>query len=389
MSDFQQFGKWLIRAALKVCLIGAPLLLGNFLAASASKGTPSLNLLGLLINLAVLLFAGEIAAWFVQAFYGLQTRASARGFLLRQVFGQGSANPYLLAKEGTVDTKGNEVAQKIGGPVLLIIYNDSAVVLEQAGRLTRVVRGPASLELASFERVWDCLDLRPQRWSFPVSAMTRDGIPITYEADIQFQIGETDDDVFKAATSKWVKEASSSEPDRLRIWTKQVVIRFVEGALRTILSHYEMDQLIDSQYREEVRQELERRLIASVPQIGAKILNVTLGELKLKDKVVEQWIDAWKAERNREIRAELARGQSERAVALEKAKGEVREHILKQTLSTFQNMAHEDNQLPARSLILSCIGVIRQGVYSNQGLFFPSDVLQVLDTVEKRLKQSV
>ena len=201
MSDFQQFWKWLIRTVLKAGLIAAPLLLVTFLAVSASKGTFSFNPLGPLVGSAVLLFAEEIAAWFVQDFYGLQTRASARGFLLRPVFGQGSANPYLLVKEGAVDTKGNEVAQKIGGPVLLVIYNDSAVVLEQAGQLTRVVRGPASLELASFEKVWDSLDLRPQRWSFPVNAMTRDGIPITYEADIQFQIGETDDDVFKAAVS--------------------------------------------------------------------------------------------------------------------------------------------------------------------------------------------
>lgn len=380
MIDPQQIEKWSASAILKVCLIAGLLFLGVWV-----------NPFSFLINLIALLFAEEIAASFTQSLYGLRTRASARIFLLRQVFGQGLAGPYLLVKEGAVDKRGDEAVQKIGGPAVLIVYNDSAVVLEKAGQLTRVVRGPALVSLASFEKVWDCLDLRPQRWPFPVDAMTRDGIPITYEADIQFKIGDTEDDVFKAATSKWVKEAASSEPDRLRIWTKQVVIRFAEGALRTILAHYEMDQLINSTYREDVRQELEKRLVASVPQIGIKILNVTLGELKLKDKVVEQWIDVWKAERNRVIQAKRMKVQSEHIAALETAKGEVCKNILRQTLNTFKKMARENEQLPACSLVLSCIGVIRQGVCncSDQGLFFPTDTLQILDAVEKRIKQSV
>ena len=90
------------------------------------------------------------------------------------------------------------MVEKIGGPATLIVYANSAVVLEQAGRLTRIFRGPETLKLKPFERVWDVLDLRPQSWPFEVNARTKDGIPIKYEANVQFQLAEGDEAVFKS-----------------------------------------------------------------------------------------------------------------------------------------------------------------------------------------------
>lgn len=349
--------------------------------------------LPILMGMAPILAAVWAVWWtagrFMRSLYGLAKDKDGRGYLNTILMGQFSGGPYLVVKEGRVAT-GSEAVRKIGGPGALVIYNDSAVVLERAGILTQVIRGTATPpfplpppKLKPFEKVWDVIDLRPQRWVFKVSAITQDGIPITYAADIGFQIGDTNDDVFTAATCKWVREAWRTEPDRLMTWTKRVIIGDTEGALRSILARYTLDDLLDADRRDEVRNELKRSLTASVPKLGAKILHVELGDIEVEDKVIQQWTAAWQAERRREVARTLAEGTAAGRRIREQTRIAVRTSMLADTAKMFAEIAARGQRVSRGFIILSFIDMVKRTA-STRSFYLPDDIVKTLDMLEKR-----
>jgi regulator of protease activity HflC (stomatin/prohibitin superfamily) len=350
----------LTRAVLKfVLLVGLPLL---FIAAAAAvvqilQPDFAFDLWPFLGNTLLLMLPGSVAmagiflaaSWYLNALYGLGKVGEAISYLTLGMFGQISARPWMVVKAGQRAGNRGSTFDRIGGPGLLVIYNDSAVVTEQSGRLKRVLE-PGYHRLEQFESIWEIIDLRPQHWVYPVSALTRDGIPITCDADVTFKIDDreygvplqpTDDmphpftkeAVLKAATATWIRE--EKREDQVMKWTGRVVISNTEGALRGILAQYRLDQLItpdepsgDNTIRKEIRNQLEEALMGSAPKVGARMLNVDIGKIDIKvdlpeegeeaaeeltDQVLRQWIETWQAELSRFDLVEQAGGEAELA----------------------------------------------------------------------------
>jgi regulator of protease activity HflC (stomatin/prohibitin superfamily) len=304
-----------------------------------------LSLPGLIAMVAIPLAAG----WYLNTLYGLGRITKAIGYLMLSIFGPIGAKPWMVVKDGQLTGDLGSTFARIGGPGLLVIYNDNAVVTEQSGRLKRVL-GPGYQRLEQFERIWEIIDLRPQHWSYPVGALTRDGIPITCDADVTFKIDDrehgvplqptddmphpfTEEAILKAATATWIRD--EHREDQVMKWTGRVVISNTEGALRGILARYRLDQLVTpgepsgvNAVREEIRNQLEQKLMASAPKVGARILNVDIGKIDIKvdlpeeegeaaeeltDQVLRQWIEAWQAELSRSDLVEHAGGEAELA----------------------------------------------------------------------------
>jgi hypothetical protein len=268
-----------------------------------------------------------LASWLFQKIHAIRDLKEAHDTLNRIGFGTLGFRPYLLLSKGRVLLGEDTSLGRVGGPGGTVIHSDTAAVTEQFGRLKRVL-GPGFPNLERFERVWETVDLRPQHWVYEVFALTKEGIPISCEADISFQIDDqswepgwqvytespypyAEEAVFKAATSKWIREPDRE--DTHMAWTGRVVIGFTEGLLRNILAEYRLDWLIAPPQpnqihpREEIRQRLEEGLGAKVGDVGAKLLKVKIGaiEVKARDEQVsnelsnmvsKQWIDAWHAD---------------------------------------------------------------------------------------------
>ncbi|MGD9030952.1 MAG: SPFH domain-containing protein [Anaerolineae bacterium] len=271
----------------------------------------------------------------------------AHDSLNRIAFGRIGLGPHLLIKEGAIAAGKDGPAGRVGGPALLVVYNDSAVVTEQGERLKRVV-GPGFTQMGLFERVWETVDLRPQHWVHEVFGLTKEGIPVSCEADITFKIndgirsgygqeatGESTDTVlypyaahavFKAATSKWVREPGDDHS--FITWAGRVVIGFAENTLRDILAEYRLDWLLApprahlAHPREEICQRLREELEESVSAVGAKLLAVEIGEIQVKardeevseqlsDIVSEQWLEAWQADWRAQALTRGAEGEAE------------------------------------------------------------------------------
>lgn len=318
-----------------------------------------------------------LASHFIHTLYNTKDLKEAYGFLERNVFGMQGMRPIIIVKEGHIAVGAGDLHDRVGGRALVIVYNDSAVVVEKGGRLVHVT-GPVFGFLKPFERFWEVIDLRHQRWPFTVSAMTREGIPISCDADIVFKIDDrfidekgyvrvkspvkatasatmdeeidaelkkagigkprpyTKDAVFRAATSIWVRIRDPEHSEQLRKWTGRVLMSEVEGTLRSILYDYWLDGIIRPpgpgyKYpREEIQEKLEQKLRAALAvdseigasKIGARVLSVALGEIDVDQD------DKEKDEEEKEKRIsthwlEAWQAGSERRAVESQAEGEV------------------------------------------------------------------
>lgn len=301
-------------------------------------------------------FALSIA--YMQKLHDLGSKREIFGYLIHCMFGQGNFKPWLLVQEGKVNNQRNapdSLIVRVGGPGHLVIRKDSAVVLEQGGRLTRVEE-PGFPRLEPYERIYDTVDLRPIRWVYPVSGMSKEGIPVTCDADISFQIKNGDqkatDDVpypmdrqavFTAVTSKWLREASRPEGDRMLDWKGLIIISSTEGILRSILARHPLDRLVAPEKeglehsREAIRRELETELKIAADRVGGRVLKVELGQIKVADAITQQWIETWRAEWDRWQSIYMAPAEA----AYVESVGGARAELIAQRITNTAKILHE------------------------------------------------
>jgi regulator of protease activity HflC (stomatin/prohibitin superfamily) len=332
-------------------------------------------------SLVVMLIANWLAARFVLSLYRLQKLKQGFDFLWRWRFGQARFAPYLLIEKGEISKDKDKVLTRIGGPGNLVIYHDSAVVLERAGCLTRVEPSDF-VPVEAFEKVYKIIDLRPKRKTYEVKAMTREGIRVTCEVDLRYQIkGRRDKEpterlpypmlrweVLKAATCTWKCEPLPGviEDEELD-WEKLVILAHVETILRSVLARYPLDQLIgpagweenEPHPRQEIREELERRLRSGVRELGVEILSVNLGNIVVQDEVTEQWIAAWKAKWERQMMQRRAEGEAEYVAQVETAKAQAQAEMILELTQTLRSLVADDGALRGRLGLLRIIAMLR------------------------------
>jgi len=401
-------------------LVFLALLPGLLIAGAVHGGltpAPTLALLGVVYALPTLLglaLAARQAARFTQTLYKIQTLEEAASFVYRRIFGPWKFAPYLLIKDGKIASGENSVLHRVGGPGYLVIYNDTAVVTERCGRLERVLSAhlpkPKNYPyLEPFEKVWEIIDLRPQQWTFPVKGMTRDGIPVTCEADIRFKIDDrpagggppkppTEDEpypftpeaVFKAATARWVREPDFKGPPM--DWRGRVVVGFTEGILRNILAEYYLDWLLgptgeDTEHpREVIRRRLEEELQKEAPKVGARILSVQLGEIKVEDEQIPtQWIEAWQAEWESQTAAIRVEGEAE-LLRMEAVRARAQAEMLITLIRELQSVAISDAELRPYLLAARLAETLRWMSYDPfTRAFLPPEAIRTLRRLQELL----
>ncbi|MGC9393979.1 MAG: SPFH domain-containing protein [Anaerolineae bacterium] len=338
---------------------------------------------GMLPGIVVIVAALLLCANLVNTFFGLD--GGGVEFLIHRMFGRPGFSPYLIVGEGKI-VMGSESVKKHGGPAGIVLRQDSAIVLESGGVLTRVIRGPGFPQLQPFEKIWDIIDLRPQRWPFEVKAITRDGIPVTYEVAVKFQVGPTDDDIFKAATCKWIRDAWRSEPDRMMDWSKRVIISDTEGTMRNkILAKYNLDELLDVQARQQIRQDLFEMLkVGAAQDFGVEIMEVTLEDVTFQGQVLEEWARTWKMQRDLEVAKIEADERVQEIKLLERARGQVRQEMLDSAVKTLNAMAKKRKSVPVDYVLMSFIDMIEHTA-ETQKLFIPEDSLAKLKKLKTEL----
>jgi hypothetical protein len=335
-----------------------------------------------------------LASRFIASLYELRSWREGAGHIVRCVLDRPSFPPFVVASGGKITASNDHVLMRIGGPGGILTYADSAVVLEQGGRLTRVI-GPGNFaQLGPFEKVHDVVDVRPMRWEYQVAALSKEGIPVTVYADVTFQIDTgnntptdekpypaLDHAVFTASTCRWMRARGGSEDDQYFDWARRVVIGNTEGDLRSIIARYPLDALVGlaeipnaarqalpkkpESARQAIQRELEQMLQVS-SSLGVKINSVRLGAIKVDDRVVEQWFEAW---RKREQLQKVARAQAQ-------------VDMITAVAQAFRQSSSKDARIPSQLLVMRLIEVfdhLRVGPFT----YLP---VQAIETLERLWK---
>jgi hypothetical protein len=356
-----------------------------------------INILPAIIVMMLVLW---MAARFVHALYGLDSWKQGIGFLLRSRCGLAGFKPWMKVEKGEMVPAEDKILTRLGGPGHLVVYNDSAVVLEQGGRLTKVV-GAGFPHLERFEKVFEVIDLRPKRWVNTVTAMTREGIPISWDAEVHYQIEDdgvaptekspfplSEDCVFRAATSKWSFSIGGTET---LDWEGRVNIGATIGTLRTLLARRRLDELIglteeESQAaRESLQNQLEEELRQSAPSFGAKILEVKLDNLKVGDEVTQQWIRAWQARWEQWSSDLLAEGEADHIRLFETAKAKTQIRLVADMAKALQRLLARQVLTPraiTQIVLMRLFSVLDRADFgASSRIFVPSKALESLESM--------
>lgn len=361
-------------------------------------------LIGLLPPTLAIVAGFGLAISYLRALYDLKGYREPFWHLVHCMFGQASLKPWVMVQEAKINTELNPLDSfvvKVGGPGNLIARKDSGIVLEQAGRLTRV-QGPGFSPLKRFERIYDIVDLRPRRWQFAVEGLSKEGIPVTCETDIVFEIDRggqepTEDtpfpmeeqSVFLAATSTWVREKTRPEEQQMMDWKGLIVMSQTAGNLRSILARYPLDRLIAPERRgqspvlghprRDIRAQLENVLKAFAPSVGARVLKVELGQIRVDDAVTQQWIDSWRASWNYWGAEYLAAADAEYARVVGEAKSEAVARRIHETANILYNLACKGRSAFVRGAMIQLHLALRNvGADSLALTYLPAEATKLL-----------
>jgi hypothetical protein len=253
---------------------------------------------------------------------------------------------------------------------------------------------------------------------YPVFAMTKEGIPVRCEADLSFQIDDgpgewgwpvhtdglypySEEAVFKAATSVWIREPD--HPEHKRTWAGRVVIGFAEGLLRNILAEYRLDWLLvppqsrQEHPREQIRERLEEGLHARVGKVGAKMVRVDIGPIevrareeetteKLERIIPRQHVAAWYADweaRALEDRAEKEAALLRVDMARVQAQAEVIVEIIESLQDTIATRGVTEPYILAVRLVESLRWVSYNAIQHD---FMPPEAAQRLKRLNELLE---
>ncbi len=348
-----------------------------------------------------------LAARFLREVYPKLKRRDAIRFLLYSRFDRPAFGPFLKIQGGREVASGDNVVSRIGGPGALIVAADNAVVLERAGAFTSV-QGPGFPQLMPFEKVYDIVDLAPKSYRYSVSAMSREGILLDWDVEVQYQVADgglplaegafysfSPHDVFRTSTSKWIREKGWKYGQDMD-WEGLLVIWQAEGTLRSIVARRPLDQLIgltegDAQVAKmAIQSELEQDLRQYAPTIGAKILRVRLDNLQVRNEVAKQWIETWKARWQSWSAERLGHGEAANIFQYEKVKAEAQAEMIvdiAQALRGFIGDRSFSPQAIPQMVLMRLFSVLdRADFAASSRVFFPSQTLDALETIRRPVK---
>ena len=308
--------------------------------------------------------------------------------------------PLLRVQEGQTNPDGPLVMymDKVGGPGHFSVAHDNAVVTSKLGKLYRVLQ-PGFHRAEPFEKVWDVIDLRPQRRSLRVEFVTTDGIPAYCDAEIRFQVAGPvathsylheesipaqpypfdAENILKLATSKYVKSREGS--GRVQDWRIGLVNGALDGVLRDTLEKYSLDHFFNPRYwalqsdgtidktspppkkpvaLTEIEAQVEASIKKTATERGIVVDMVHLGPvLPAEEAISRQWLEFWQAKLQRPVAVYSLSEEAKRVKMLEKTSVDAQVELVTSMLSKIQGLTKRGSDVPAQLIVMSFMDVLR------------------------------
>lgn len=300
------------------------------------------SFLGAIVSLLIFVLPVLGASYVVRTMYEVPKLSDAFSYALKLIF----AHPFpgVKVSEGKASPiSGGAVGLKIGGPGLLKVGPDSAVVL-QKGKEPRVVGvGTHFLELG--EKVRETVDLRPQSKGDAVKAMTKDGFEVEIDFFVGFQINTggrapTKEEPYPFAEKAVLQAVLHSKQvgsDGAQNWHERIP-GAVSGNVREMIATHRLEDLFEpDKPGADPRTELKKWLLeasrGSVESVGAQLNWVGFTTPKIPDDATQQYFERWQARLQREVKM----SEADVKARAEKLKGEATAESLRLVAKAMQD----------------------------------------------------
>jgi regulator of protease activity HflC (stomatin/prohibitin superfamily) len=372
--------------------------LGLFPGALQPIGRLLLTLAGAFLNrsiLQVLLvanLAGTIPFFFGAAFinrlYGMGSFSLALDYLREALFdpsfyqsdvrddeetpsgyGQGSGpRRVAMVIEGRLvpaaQRRANLTIAWAGGPGKVVVPPDYAAQLERGGRLTRVV-GPGVARLHRFEKVYKLVSLRPVIRSRQITALTRDGIPVTVELFVHASArgsatpspdaAESPHYPFDAGAITRITLNTLHSDSGFEDWEDRAIETAV-AVFNNVLARYSVDEIFESLSAEsdprmDIQKQVREQATHLLQESGIQITELWLGQFDLPADVTGQYVEFWQADWKRKDQATLAKGQAATIRELGRARAQAQKEIIEALVTSFQAAQQSVPGIPSKQLL--------------------------------------
>lgn len=257
----------------------------------------------------------------------------------------------------------NELAPSFGLLGAGFLYSHEAAAITRGNSYSRA-DGPGLVFLHGGESITQVFDLRPHTRRMPVSAMTRDGIPVETSVSVNFQVRRRSPDQRRPrsiandpipypydrdALFDLTYTASVADDDK-RIWTEQACPQ-AATILVTEIGKYTLDELLVSagsgpmaQIRNRIKSALEEQQTDSELQTlpkGIEIMGVGVGPLELPADVTDKRLTTWQIEWKNRISQEVISGDIEAQRLYQQARARAQVENIENLLTSIEAMRQQ------------------------------------------------
>jgi regulator of protease activity HflC (stomatin/prohibitin superfamily) len=322
--------------------------------------------------------AVEAAVSLIQVLYNCPDRQTARDFLrrLRRNRASRQETAAKVTPQGLDKLRQDSVLLRVGGPVMVLVPDGHAAVVERNARYRRVLASGVH-ELGRFEYVVAVIDLQPQeRVAREIPLLSSDGIPMTTDASIRFRIDTGTEPTHlqpfpfnEEAVRNAAYTGAVAANGKISTWDDGPMGK-VKGSLAGQVAQETLDKLIFDEHPREVHRDLTQAVTREVwdklPKEGIQPLQLRIGRLTPPEAVSHQYTEYWLASQQKEDAIARANGTAHLVQEAEVARAEAEVAMLQAIVEGVRRAQNEaGSRLTGYLLALRLLESLRRMVRTN------------------------
>lgn len=315
---------------------------------------------------------------------------------------------YILAQNGDFLKKDEWpvwAARTLGGPILLIVFDGSALYLERGNQFSRVV-GPGVSFLERHETIKYPVDLRNKVKEAgdkdAISVWTKDGITVKLKARIAYRIGDPqklkdtpnlihpyDPEAVKKAIERYAFRWPDPNKEPEEFTWEDAVWGQVTGIVPGYIGKHFLDDLLIADREKgqilspSVSDDLFKDLNKATQAFGVYVLDFQILSIELPQSVHKYYVQYWEAEKQGHATRMSGRAKAFEIRAREKAKADAQHDLI----LTIARSLQKNKKDITEALLLSLSEVLDHGLSDPyMRSYIGKETIETLEKLEELLK---
>jgi regulator of protease activity HflC (stomatin/prohibitin superfamily) len=313
--------------------------------------------------------------------YSLKAAGHGIAFVANTTFGLPVGGGSMSVHHGQIEGDpgdDHDILTKIGGPGVLLVKENTAVLTERGASYSRVL-GPEGHTLKPFERIRMIYDLRPQTMTGSEVGVTKDGIPVRVPVITLFRFmrrmpneplsapsharflsvlshfirntsagSVTEPPVSPEALRQALYEVHANPPNKIK-WTN-TAHGAAAGAVREEINNRRLDELFlpddpERNPRREIADQLQQAGRSALAGRGIELVDSGFANLQVPRDVTLQRRDTWQVTWDKESNITRSTGEAEGYLQTQLARAEAQAELIQavtQAIRTMDQTSQED-----------------------------------------------